>query len=66
MSDPRTYQRTGACFSWEAMERQDAEESQYSDEEYDQIVADWDAKVAAEEADAAALWNDEPFFDVCV
>ena len=26
MSDPRTYQRTGACFSWEVMERQDNEE----------------------------------------
>ena len=26
MSDPRTYQRTGACFSWVWMERQDNEE----------------------------------------
>lgn len=25
MSDPRQYQRTGACFSWESMERQDDE-----------------------------------------
>ena len=26
MSDPRTYQRNGACFSWEVMDRQDNEE----------------------------------------
>lgn len=30
MSDPRTYQRNGACFSWEAMDRMD-----------DEAEADW-------------------------
>ncbi len=42
MSDPRTYQRTGACFSWESMERQDSEsqldelEQEVADREHDE------------------------------
>lgn len=56
MSDPRSYQRTGAYVSWEAMEQQDAD---YSDEEYEEIVTRWDAKVAEEEAATASLWDNE-------